>query len=227
MGCDIHIYTEVKKSTNNKMMWITSDNYTKNQYYGEDDCENEWQVNEIYNNRCYDLFAVLADVKNGYGFAGCNTGEGFKPISSPKGLPSDTCKEIKKESEDWDGDGHSHSYFTLKELKDYDLSQCTFKVGVVQLDKYIEYTKTNSAPDGWCGGISGPDIIVLQPDEVDGLVKDSKKQYYVQMKWPVAYSDVMGANFKQITKSLEEIKDGWRFGVESEDDIRIVFWFDN
>lgn len=39
--------------------------------------------------RHYQLFSVLADVRNGYGFAGVPTGEWVKPISSPRGIPQD------------------------------------------------------------------------------------------------------------------------------------------
>ena len=39
--------------------------------------------------RSYDCFAVLAGVRNGRGFAGVDTGDGFNPISKPRGLPND------------------------------------------------------------------------------------------------------------------------------------------
>ncbi len=44
--------------------------------------------------RHYQLFAVLAGVRNGYGFAGVPTGERVKPISSPRGLPKDFAYEF-------------------------------------------------------------------------------------------------------------------------------------
>ena len=44
---------------------------------------------EPYGDRNYNLFAILANVRNGTAFAGCKTGEGFNPISNPKGVPSD------------------------------------------------------------------------------------------------------------------------------------------
>jgi len=228
MGCDIHLYTEVKKTVNNTKRWFNSDNYTKNRYFdGVDKWEKEYEVNEIYGDRCYDLFSVLADVRNGYGFAGCETGEGFKPISKPKGIPEDTCKEIKAENEEWGGDGHSHSYLTLKELKEYDLDQCTFKVGVVGLDEFLEYEKTGINPTSFCGWTAGNDIIVIQPDEVKSLKKIDGKKYSVQMRWPVTYRERVEHGYNQILEGLERIKSHRRHGVESEEDIRIVFWFDN
>jgi hypothetical protein len=60
------------------------------------------------------LFSVLADVRNEFG---------IKPISSYRGLPEDCCCEFESYSEDWDVDGHSHGWVTLKEMKEYDLDQ--------------------------------------------------------------------------------------------------------
>jgi hypothetical protein len=39
--------------------------------------------------RHYQLFAALADVRNGYGFAGVPYAEWIRPISAPRGLPKD------------------------------------------------------------------------------------------------------------------------------------------
>lgn len=39
--------------------------------------------------RHYQLFAVLAGVRNGHGFARVRTGEAVKPIAEPRGLPKD------------------------------------------------------------------------------------------------------------------------------------------
>jgi len=61
-------------------------------------------------NRNYWSFAVLADVRNGHGFAGHYTGEPVVPIASPRGIPKDS-----PETHEWLGD-HSWSYVTLTEL---------------------------------------------------------------------------------------------------------------
>ena len=39
--------------------------------------------------RSYNTFAMLANVRNGYGFAGCRTSTGFPVIHEPRGLPED------------------------------------------------------------------------------------------------------------------------------------------
>ena len=55
--------------------------------------------------RHYQLFAVLADVRNGYGFAGIPTGEVVTPIAKRRGLPADFAM-----------DGDSHPIATLEHM---------------------------------------------------------------------------------------------------------------
>lgn len=100
MGCDIHIIAEVKKDG----VWRKNiHKIFKNEFYEKDEknkpkdmqfdfCINEFESNPT-NSRNYDWFAILADVRNGRGFAGINTGDGFKVIAEPKGLPDDISNE--------------------------------------------------------------------------------------------------------------------------------------
>lgn len=73
MGCDIHLTVEAFRDGS----WRCVPN----------DC-GDW-----YDNRNYDVFAILADVRNGSGFAGVSTGEGFAPIAPRRGIPADACVE--------------------------------------------------------------------------------------------------------------------------------------
>src|SRR3990167_5661087 len=45
-------------------------------------------------NRNYSLFAILANVRNGYGFGGCDTGNGFEVIAKQRGIPNDLSPEM-------------------------------------------------------------------------------------------------------------------------------------
>ena len=67
---------------------------------------NKWvMVNEIDNSltdRDYSFFSDLAGVR----------GEGPKP----KGLPDDISDSVKLNSEDYGSDGHSHSFYLIKEI---------------------------------------------------------------------------------------------------------------
>jgi hypothetical protein len=118
MGCDIHCYAE-KRNKDGK--WEIVGNKEK-----EEEADGLVDIEyKPYDNRNYNLFAILANVRNGTAFAGCKTGEGFNPISNPKGVHSDASEEYASIVEQWDINGHSHSYFTLRELLDYDWTQTT------------------------------------------------------------------------------------------------------
>lgn len=58
--------------------------------HGEKVVRDQW-----YHARNYDVFAILASVRNGVGFAGVITGSGFNPIDNPRGLPDDLSDEIR------------------------------------------------------------------------------------------------------------------------------------
>jgi len=153
MGCDIHLFVERKVDGK----WISADRWTPNEYAGEEgepDVCVEYE-NRFYKGRNYNLFAILASVRNGVGFAGWDTGDGFKPIAMPKGLPSDVSAEVKAESDRWDGDGHSHSWLTLAELKAYDWKgQSTRHRGWVDPWNFVLWQR-NGKPNSWAGGVSG------------------------------------------------------------------------
>lgn len=93
MGCDIHIIAETKK---NGKWNINKEEVFINPYYKEDG-EYDWQKTKFQadpdGGRRYDWFSILADVRNGYGFAGISTGDGFDVIAQPKGLPDDLSAE--------------------------------------------------------------------------------------------------------------------------------------
>ncbi len=50
-------------------------------------------IQRHYDDRHYDVFAMLANVRNGFGFAGVDTGDGFEPLSDGRGLPADLSSE--------------------------------------------------------------------------------------------------------------------------------------
>lgn len=70
-----------------------------------------WSTNEIYWERNYYLFSILADVRND---------GSVKPISQERGIPKDASSGYLYMVNRWRGDAHSHSYFTLKELMEID-----------------------------------------------------------------------------------------------------------
>lgn len=222
MGCDIHCYAE--KKVNGK--WEKISGIFKYRYYNperpttvdEDGYVNNSEFDDHpYSGRNYDLFGILADVRNGRGFAGVKTGEGFNPIAQPKGLPEDVSIEVQKESDRWDGDGHSHSYFTIKELLEFNWNQLSMKQGWVDKKEYQSYLE-NGVPDSWCGGVIGPNVLHVPNSDI--LTEDLPSvKKYTSVQWGTTYRATVGETFFESIKKLQE------FGAD--EDVRIVFWFDN
>lgn len=130
-----------------------------------------------YDGRNYNLFSMLADVRNGHGFAGVPTGGGFVPISMPRGLPDDVKKGIYDEEVEDYVDGfyygdHSFSHLSLKELLDYDWTQVSRLCGVIPLPYFVlrEKEGITGCPVTWSGDISGRGIATLEASEARELL---------------------------------------------------------
>ncbi len=222
MGCDIHMRAEVLTETGWKMV---SDTFT-NDYYDSKrpiDTYNKPKTYEPYGGRNYDLFAMLADVRNGRGFAGVKTSEGFNPISDPKGVPLDASAEVLDFMDSYGCDGHSHSYLTLSELLAYDFDQITVKRGVIELAKYAELRKTNKSPESWSGGISGPNIVTIDEDVADEILDNGQdvgsNRFYVSYHWVIKYKESVSDFIETTIPELQKLGE--------PDNVRIVFFFDN
>lgn len=205
MGCDIHMIVEVKRG-------------------------GKWEHHEeligIYDGRNYSLFAMLANVRNGSGFAGCDIGDGFIPIDMPRGLPDNLSAGLGPDSLIL-GD-HSFSWLLVQELLDYDWNQVTNIHGIVDEETYIKWRDSgcNGRPDGWCGGVGGPNIVVISEEDMQtmlsmkplGFVRDNK-EYYCQIEWERLYREEATIFLKNTLPILEALGD--------PKEVRIVFGFDS
>lgn len=254
MGCDIHIIAEVKengtwrKNTDKLFVnpyYISDEKLKEIQEKNPDYTKSDWQEEEFQlepgSGRNYDWFAVLADVRNGRGFAGIRTGAGFDVIAQPKGVPADCCDEWKEYVKQWDCDMHSTSFLSIDEFDAFDWNQVTMKYGVIPLSVYKELRDSGNSPESWSGGISGPNIIVIDTDIADRIIAGenielqasdyfgkpqgekkpaSEFDVYVGYEWPVLYKDWFEHNIKTIVEPLRELS-------KKYEDARIVFGFDN
>jgi hypothetical protein len=196
MGCDIHLFTERKRSINNEQKWVNVDNWKLNPYYAEDDTDEECQytLNSAYRHRNYALFSILANVRND---------SENKPISEPRGLPEDISEVVKSESDRWDGDGHSHSFFTMKELYEYYEQNNIVKFSGLVDANGVKEIEAGKMPNWWC--------------------KSSTQKELVWKEWQQE-NYVLKSFIEALEKHFES--DYYRKEEDSEK-YRIVFWFDN
>ncbi len=218
MGCDIHTRCEVKVNgkweLNTEKVFLPRHEHDKSELKTDPP---EW--------RSYDWFAVLADVRNGKGFAGLKTGDGFSVIAEPRGVPADATEEWRQYVDDWDSDMHSASWLTLSDFKKFDWSQRSVKCGVISLEQYKALRETKDAPDSWCGSVGGRDIITISMDEADEHIKSpkdafNKQRVYVFYAWEVLYSDWFKGHIENWINPMEDLATRY-------EDVRIVFGFDN
>lgn len=233
MGCDIHHYEEVRSEDGD---WASVQKLVKNEYYEQYPDEERPMVLDHYGYddprrlwRCYDLFAILANVRNGRGFAGCLTGAGFNSIVEPRGLPDDVSDVIKSESDSWGMDGHSHSWLTLKEILDYDWDQRTTNYGMLSWNEYEHWVKTRTedqpSPMSYSGDVWGRDIKKVSVEQFEMWEKNPESRpqnpenYYARASWGISYRQAVGGRFWDYVEYLKTLG--------KPEDVRMVFWFDN
>lgn len=236
MGCYIHAVIEIKDASTGKWSVVGG------MKHDTDDGEDYVSPNKDLFGQNYDLFAVLADVRNGYGCAGYDTGDPVTPISSPRGVPEDASDDYKKLVEQWDGDGHSHSYHTLAQLLDYDWTTDKTSRGLVDIKNYWRWSLYGEAdgdsPSEYCGDITGPNVRKVTRDEANAILADAPHLYkekdlwieknhahtYVKCEWRQPCAQTCGAEiwYDAIAPMMQLAK---QHG--GNDNVRLVFFFDN
>lgn len=121
MGCDIHtfierkalVYRDTKDGSPARTEWLDGNLYVKNSFYDSTDPENtepEYCISRHLQERDYQLFAVLGNVRN-YNDLPC--------ITADRGMPYDASQALLDAYSKDEADAHSLSYITLRELRDW------------------------------------------------------------------------------------------------------------
>ncbi|PTY92942.1 hypothetical protein [Heyndrickxia sporothermodurans] len=188
-------------------IWVSIDKWIVNQdkiLYPEDyqdasDLEIDYK-DRFYRGRNYFLFHVLAGVRGSSSWGPI--------ISEPKGVPEDSCQQIKDEVKSWDSDGHSHSHLTLAELLAFDWNakvedEARF-YDKAELDKFLHKLPAED--------------LIHQSEQPRG----KHTLYIVQYRKP--YKDFF-PDFMETMARMNESLESHR--GETSDDVRLVFFFDN
>ena len=148
--------------------------------------QQEWEFIKDHNyeaGRHYLLFGWLANVRNGLGFAGCDTGDALRPLALPRGLPEDVIRakepetEYQWESPEWDeyhrcggadyGD-HSYSWLTSTEIIEGSKQLSPYnRRGIISIAEYVAWDKKTPL-ESWSGGIWGKGHRTVDQVELTG-----------------------------------------------------------
>ena len=189
-----------------------------------------------YFSRNYYLFAILADVRNI---------DDLTSISEPRGMPADCCDEVRRETENWAGDGHSHSWLSLPELLSFNWTRkhemegwveptnwARWRQGLAPYDwaywseRKTETPRTNEEferafgnldPDAQYADIGqDPDLRKRMIDLLGGGGPVTK------INWQTPYHDLVKEFWTTTIPRLKALSRS-----PALDDVRVVFFFDN
>ena len=218
MGTDIACFAEVRDGG----AWRLAEPLAPNPYWFEDladedfppdgevpDDELRMAPQRLFETRNYDLFAILANVRNPM-----RAVEPFRIISKPRGFPEDACPEMRSYYEVHKYDAHDASWLTLAEIVEFDWNQRINRRGVV--DKRAAHLfkpgQVGFPYDKWPAGLT---ISVSDFRGIDGLKIRSRG---VEVEWIETYKEAVGPEvFEEIIPTLNS------YGAP--DAVRIAFWF--
>lgn len=165
--------------------------------------------------RHYQLFAVLAGVRNGRGFAGVSTGDPVVPIAEPRGLPEDF--EVENGS-DHAGVGmgdHTYSWLTGEEILAWrDRAPEVTHHGILSRREYDALVDRTKPPDEYSSGVWGRDLVIVS----DTMLEKARqpKWTHIRYSWKVSLKDELAYFFDEVDRLAAK-----------HGKIRFVFGFDS
>lgn len=208
MGTDIYLYVEIKKNGTWQLLSLNERGEHRPEEDSEGCLDSQFSAPiESYNARNYDLFAILADVRNPTGRT--LNHQPFDVIAPPRGLPEDLSAEIRSMLNDWEyetGGGVSDpSWLLLSEVLEFDWYG---KVMCYQamVDARVAHLFEESKPfpyDPWPKEIPIGYATYMR----DGVI----------VRWTDTYANAAGQDFMDLLNTLNQQ------GEPSQ--IRLVFWF--
>ncbi len=182
--------------------------------------------------RHYQLFAVLAGVRNGFGFAGIVTGEPVRPIAEPRGFPADfdiICDDLhpirsiervdphRRAHHDaltiWMGE-HTRSWLSGKEmLAWFENAPSVLQTGVLSREEYEAWDK-QSSPTCYGSDVSGKGVVLINDNQIE---REAKPDWnYIRCEWTQSLRDELVYFFDEVRRLAAE-----------HNEVRFVFGFDS
>jgi hypothetical protein len=225
MGTDIHLAVERREPGG----WVL--------HASEDD---GW-----YADRNYNVFAMLAGVRNGRGFAGSDIGDPVVPVAEPRGIPSDASLDVLLWWLTWQE--HTPSWLTARELVDVDWhGNKIVHHGYVDPDNFWRFNQWKK-PQEWCADVSGFAIQKVSNTEMLRRIEDleictswNRREYaakhrqapdirsfcegtYTQIEWTTSWAESAG-DFLHTVLAMVRVASLHKLTL---DDVRAVFFFDS
>jgi len=188
--CKEHIHEAVKQNNKDNI-----DYYTKRllEYRKSHGLSIEW----IFDDRHYELFALLADVRN-Y--------DEWPALFAGRGLPPHPSTSTQSELKEWDSDAHSLTYFSLKDIKDAKWDQKVIRTAVVEDGDWNEFLQH---PD-W----KWPHCYCMWTSSTTAH----------ERSWELTYRDIADRFFKIVVSKMEKLA---RHSLDGDEGVRLVVFFDN
>lgn len=196
MGTDIHLFVHVKQADGS---WV----------YAPDAIPEGARAEA----RNYPLFAILADVRNGFGFAGSATHDPVDPLFAGRGLPPDFAVD------DYVGE-HSFTYATAAELYAVPWDLPYHMMGYIRADDYAEF-KASGRPSRYYADIWCPDILKLTEEDFRHYTADTT-DVYVHIDWTA--TPIADCTFRRWLNSEPMLDLVEQYGAKN---VRVTMGFDS
>lgn len=225
MGCDIHIVIQ-RQELDGTWREIPYQRVWWN--LGHVPIDGVLVAPEEFTTRNYNLFGILANVRNGRGFAGCQTGDGWPSIAPDRGFPPGFDADAVASDPHYPNEGpralgdHSYTWVGLDELRAFPWNAVVTKLyGIVPADEYENLLKTGDQPTSYSGGVYGHGIKVYEPSEYQFAKQTGTlvSRPYVRMSWDETARSATNDWPGQVIPWLEKLAEG--------KPLRLVLGFDS
>lgn len=147
--------------------------------------------------------------------------EAFSALAPQRGLPCNISVGVAKEWENWMGDGHSPSYYTLTELLE-SKNKSSIVTAYLSVQSY-KYYKKMGYPNDWYSYLPfrSKEVSNQEMDKIINLLAFSDgEEYYTETIWEQPNRLICEHFGDKIIPAMQELD-------SNTDNVRFIFWFDN